>query len=205
LTPDELHNILLEENYEVDFLISKAELMDDRLDLYFALRKFSTGDLRESWKLKAHGHRDSRITLGDAAGMLVEEDHPLLWKFTDIQCELYFNGKPARVEYLVVDLYKIEIHLFQNYQTFGTFMNRGDIFKLLETSQGLLARGPKKLLSKYAECLKKHGIDPSIIAERPPVYPNSGSQNTGTTQLKILFLSLNYGYIIAENFAFIPQ
>jgi hypothetical protein len=205
LTPDELYKILVEEDYEADFLISKVELLDDRLETYFALRKYSTGDLTERWKIQAQGYRDSRITLGNAAGIIVEEDHPLLWKFTDNQCELYFNGKPARAEDLVVDLYKIDVDLFRNYQTFGTFLNGGDIFRLLEVNQGLLAKGPKKLLSKYAECLKKHGLSPSIISERPPLHPNKESQDIETTKLKILFLSLNYGYIIAENFAFIPQ
>lgn len=202
----DLERLFLEEDYEVSLYISQAQLTNGDLTVNFSInRGFEISkETDEKWTIRAIGHRDSRITLGSAGGILLEEDHPLLWKYGDIQCELYFSGKWFEPENLIADLYKVDIGLFRNYQPFGTFLN-GDIFKLLEAEHGLLAKGPKKLLFKYAQCLEKHKVVYSMIGERLPTYWDGKAHIPEASGYKIMLFSMDYGYIIAKDFDLIRQ
>jgi len=65
---------------------------------------------------------------------------------------------------------------------------------------GLLTKGPKTLLEKYAECLKSNGMDYTIIGERPATYWR-GRQYLPEKKMRLLFFGESY--FIAEKFSFL--
>lgn len=196
---EKLREIFLEEDYEVDLLINNAALADGDLTINFKMARGSDDILEEEWMLRALEHRESRITLGYASGISLADDHPLLWKFCDYQCELYFSGKCAEPDTVIVDLMKIDLEVFRNYQPFGTYLN-GNIFKLMNSGNGLMARGPEKLLVKYAEILDKHNLVYSMINKRPAVYWDGKEFIQEKPGYKILLFTNDHGYIVAKGF-----
>lgn len=199
LTPKELYKLFMDEDEcGVAFHALRAEVSNGDLNLYFSINRdpdFTNPKSDENWILEAKVYKESRIALGPIAGTIVEEDHPLLWKFTDVSSELYYNGECQTPANLISDLYKLELELFENFQSFGHYLNGGDIFRLLDASSGLFARGPHRLIMKYAGLLAKYDIDTSIIPENP-LHVETGRDNS---RPKILLLT-NHCYVIAEEF-----
>src|SRR5690606_40473989 len=69
---------------------------------------------------------------------------------------------------LFFDLYATHKKLFGKHQFFNIFFGEETPnFKSFQYSNGLLTQGSKKLMEKYAYCLKQNGLDFTIIGERP--------------------------------------
>jgi len=209
--PEELTKIF--ELYDYDDLnlcIANVDFSSNDFKVEFHMQSVGMeglDELDEKWTLTATGHKDSRISFDYAASIVIEDEHPLLWKYLDTQCELYFNGQYEDIPKLFVDLYDIHFEVFGHYSFIDMYLNikKRRLCTLMQGNNGLLARGPKKLLTKYAECLKDHGIDYSIIGERPPVYWNGTSFEPESAQLKVLFMGETDTYIVAEDFTFAKQ
>jgi hypothetical protein len=202
LTSEEIYELFSDTDYGVSIHLNKAEVLNGDLYLYFGINKdfaFTNPESDENWRIEAKAYKDCKLSFGSIAAFMIEEDDPLLWKYTDVQCELYFNGKCTEPANLITDLYSLELKLFKNYQHFGEYLNGGDIFRLLKAEYGLFARGPQKLLSNYAESLAKYNIKASIITISP-----FKEAMTSNHQLKILLLS-DHGHVIAEKFNFVRQ
>ena len=199
LTPEELYKLLMnEEECGVAFHMLRAEVSNGDLNLYVNINRdpdFTNPESDENRRLEAKAYKDGRIAFGPGAGCIIEGEHPLLWKFTEVNSELYYSGQCPTAANLIADLYKLELELFENFQTFSHYLNGGDIFRLLSVPSGLFARGPQKLLAKYAELLAKYGIDTSIISG------NASHAETGRDEGRPkVFLLTNHCYVIAEEF-----
>ena len=155
----------------------------------------------KQWKVRTIGQRKNHISFDRTAFITIMYDHPLLWEFTDIQCQLYFSGQcndPAKLFY---HLYLTHKNLFKSYQSFNiSFGDDTNISTRFQYTNGLLAEGPKKLLTKYADCLKQNGLDYSIIGERPATCWDGKQFVPESENLKIFLLGDTY--IIAEDFLF---
>ena len=116
-----------------------------------------------------------------------ETEHPLLWRFKDLQCELYFTGQTKQTKELVFEIFAISYSLFANYVPFNPNMSA-----TLNNGHGLFQKGSKKLLKLYAEKLNLYGIKTTIISEYPA--------NKQNADLNILFLGESY--FIADDFQF---
>ena len=199
LIPEELSQIF-EEFYEEDELnvhINKAEYSENIFTVSFTLKSIATTDINtnnKKWMIRTIGHRRNRVSFDSGTKIRIEDDHPLLWEYTDIQCELYFNGQGSDSAKLHFELYKLHVGLFENYIPLEAYFNSWYSYDLLEAKNGLLARGPKKLLSQYAECLKNHNVDFSMIDNK--FIPEKSN-------LLVLFIDATDTYIIAEDFEFL--
>lgn len=201
MTPQELKELVIGEDRDAEFFITKVELVDDRLDVYFAIT-FPDGRPEEKWIVQGHGHKENCLSVGYSPQISIEDDHPLLWKFKDnTNCELYFNGKYQDPELLAAELYLIDIERFRRFEPFGPCLDRKNILDVLKRPNGLLARGPKELLTTYGICLRKHNVDFSILEGRPRVKNFEGN----STDLKVFWSADNRGYVIAESFSIVPQ
>jgi hypothetical protein len=204
--PKELSKIFEQYDYE-DFNlgITNVALNSGIFTAKFEIQSAGVGDLEpldSKWVLTATGYRDSRITFDYASNILISNEHPLLWKYIDTQCELYFNGQCQDIGNFFADIYDIHYELYESYTPFESFLNTRHLYPLMQAHNGLLARGPKKLLLKYAERLKVRGVDFSIIAERGATYWDGKSFIPESKDLKVLFLSETGTYIVAEDFRF---
>ena len=66
-----LRDIFLEEDYELDLLIDHANLAENNLTINFRIIRRAVSDQPDDKSvLRGLGHRDSRMTLGNAASAL---------------------------------------------------------------------------------------------------------------------------------------
>ena len=209
MVPEELSRIFELYDYEdLNLGITNVILDSDILTVEFDIQSIGIGDLESldsKWILTATGYKDSHIAFDYAARIVINDDHPLLWKYLDVQCELYFNGYCQDIGKFFVDIYDIHFELFKNLTPMESFLNARHIYELMQARNGLLAKGPKKLLTRYAECLKIYGVDFSIIGERFPTYWNGKSFIPENKNLNILLFNATRTYIVAESFVFEKQ
>ena len=95
LTSEEIYKHFSDTEYGVSIHLNKAEVSNGDLHLYFSINKdfaFSDPESDENWRIEAKAYKDSKLSFGGIAAFIIEEDDPLLWKYTDVQCELYFSG-----------------------------------------------------------------------------------------------------------------
>lgn len=206
MLPKELLDIFNDyDEDDINLGIVKTDFATEPLivEVAISVQDFDDSEIiNRKWTIQIHGHRKSKLSFDLASSLGLKEDHPLLWEFNDTLCDLYFNGQftdPAR---LFVDLYKIHSSLFGNYISFETFLNdTGDIYKLLNASSGLLAKGSRKLLTMYGSCLEQYNLKHSMISERQPRYWDGKQFVPERGNAKVLFIGDSY--IIADKFIFI--
>ncbi len=196
MLPTEIKDLL--DNYEADdsiLVITKADYSGDNPNL--SLTSYHLNDSSLNWTLEVVGHRASELSfasiISDTA-ILLTDDHPFLWQFSDVQSELYFNGSSKDVAIVISELNQIDFELFGKYQN-----SSGQLYTLLNSSNGSLGKGSKKLLTKYAECLNRYGIKTSVIGGYTPSYSDGKSNFSGDT-LKILII--RGSYIVGQDFIF---
>jgi len=115
----------------------------------------------------------------------------LLWQYNDEQVSLYFSGKCTDVARLHFNLCQTHIQVTGGWLHYNTQLEHlQKIENNLAYTSGLLAQGPRKLLTAYAGCLERNGLDYSII---------HGYHPKGEPKKVLLFYD---GYVVAEEFSF---
>ena len=208
MLPKELDDIF-QEYSEDDFnlYITKIEYSTDNFNIDFLLDIQNINDkgkIIQEWTISAVGHRKNNLSFDFEEFIKVMEDHPLLWEFYDTQCELYYSGQCNDVPKLFYDLYKVHKQVFGDYKCFNISFGEGtNYFKPFQFANGLLTEGSKKLMLKYADCLKQNGLDFTIIGERPAKYWNGSEFILESDKLNVLFFGK--GYVIAKDFSFVRK
>jgi hypothetical protein len=204
--PKELEDIFeeyTEDDYNLN--VTKADYSGDNFLIDFALDVQDInekGTISQRWTIQASEHRKNHVSFDFAPFVEIKDDHPLLWEFTDTQCQLYFTGLCKDPAKLFFDLYATHKKLFDKHQCFNiSFGEETPYFEPFQYSNGLLTKGSKKLMEKYADCLKQNGLDFTIIGERPAKYWDGEQYILESQDLKILFLGDTY--IIAKDFSFV--
>ncbi|AEW02218.1 hypothetical protein A4D02_34645 [Niastella koreensis] len=196
MVPTEIQYLL--DNYEAEDIslsITKADYSGEVPVL--GLTVYKPGNELKNWTLEVIGHRASEISFSPDVEddlILITNDHPLLWQFADVQSELYFNGSSNDINRVVSELNQIDFKLFGKYRK-----SSQQLYTLLQTTNGLLCKGPEKLLTKYEKCLNKYGIETSIVGGYIPTYWDGKNTCSGET-LK-LFLTRD-SYIFGQDFIF---
>ena len=196
MLPEEIKYLL--DNYEAEdssLTINKADYSGDTPTLMLTLHQ--PGAAPQLWTLEVIGHRDSQLSFSSIiydTTIMLTDDHPLLWQYADEQCELYFNGSSKDTAKIIAELKQIDFDLFGTHQKPG-----GQFNTLLQTSNGSLGKGSKKLLTKYAACLNNYNIKTSIIGGHIPTYSDGKNQYSVET-LKLFFI--RGSYIVGQDFAF---
>jgi hypothetical protein len=204
--PKDLSDIL--ENYDpedFDIVITKINFEDSnpKFDIQLSVIGYNDeDDIIRTWTIQTKQYRKSKIFLDYSSTMGISQDHPILWQFSDIQSELYFSGHCADVDKLFVNLYKIHKSFFKDFLPFEETINIDAGFnKLLNTSSGLLAKGPLKLMKQYAGILAQHKLTHSLIEDTIPTFWDGENHVNETGNAKVLFI--DNSYIIADEFQFL--
>jgi len=189
MLPKGLTEILESADYvDWDFSFRNIRLSTDLLQVEFSINDTEGSNKKSIVLMKISGKTDFFIAKKDNSDYShFEDQHPLLWRFSDTQCELYITGQTKKVKELAFDLFNIHYSLFGQYISF----NPG-VLTSINNGHGLFQKGPKLLLKMYADKLNEYGIKTSIISERPP--------DKILSNLKILFLGSSY--FIGNNFEF---
>ncbi|MFN8250138.1 MAG: hypothetical protein U0T68_14400 [Ferruginibacter sp.] len=189
MLPKGLTEILESVDYaDYDFSFLNINLSTENLEVKFSINDTEGSNEKVIVLMTISGKTDFFIAKNDNSGYShLEDKHPLLWQFSDIQCELYITGQTKTSKELAFDLFYIHQSLFGQYISYNT-----SILTTLNNGNGLLKKGSKQLLKIYADKINEYGIKTSIISEREP--------DKLSSNLKILFLG--HSYFIGDNFEF---
>ena len=202
MLPKKLSDIL--DNYDpedLDIIISKVDYdnTNSKFDFQLSIISWTEEKFDHAWFVKTKQYRKSKILFDRASTLQIAKEHPVLWEFSDIQSEIYFNGQCNNIDQLYLGLCKVHKALFKDLTAFDETINGIDFYQLMSASNGLLAKGPKKLLVQYGEVLEQNGIKYSIIGDSMPTYWN-GQHLPEVGNAKALFI--DNSYIIADEFQF---
>ena len=206
MLPEKLQDILTNHDPE-DIAISFLQVDNENAEPIFKIQVSGFGYNHEDnyileWIIKTVQFRSCRISLDTASSIEISNDDPILWNYSDKQCLLYFNGSCSDTDKLFLELYRVHNSIFNGLLNFEETLNQPYNFEILiQSKNGLLASGPKKLLEKYATVLDRHDIKYSIIGDRVPQYWDGEKHHDETGNAKALFI--DNSYIIADKFVFV--
>jgi hypothetical protein len=190
MVPEGLQKILDAIDYiEYDVDIVKLDISKDPLVTEFKIYDTEGSNEMTTVAMMAFDHRDFYIDKEMKSSYIhLESDHPLLWQYKDVQCELYISGgRPKEIEKIIFDLLRIHDSLFREYVPFDL-----DVLRVLNNGHGFLKKGSRKLLMKYVDSLTRYGVTTSVIGGIEPL-PHM-------QDLKILFIG--HSYFVATRFEF---
>jgi len=208
MLPPEFTEILEKYDYE-DYSIIIIDIDNSEpnpiLNIQVSIDSYNDeSNIVSSWKIKTKHYRQSRISLGFATSLAIEDDHPILWQFSDMQSEIYFKGGCSNPDKLFIDLYKIHSRLFNDLIPFKNSIRNVDDFSwILETSSGLLAKGPRKLMTEYSVLLNQFNLNHTVINDRIPTYWDDDTEKNVNESGKAKVLFIDNSFIIADEFNFI--
>lgn len=177
-------------------------------NLTLNVRVVDSEGVGEPWILTARHDRAHRIELGWTDVLTFgRKDHPLLWPHVGEQAKLFFSGRPRDPAGTVGRLYERHQRETESWHPFERFLNpEMRVGPLLDAGAGLLASGPVRLLTAYADELATEGVPFSIEGNRPakywkPLSPMSMAAGEWIPEDKPLaVLTLGDSYVIAGRF-----
>jgi hypothetical protein len=178
--------------YDIKVIMVKNPADAFEIDILLKPRYGETDFIEEQWTITALKVRKATIDFELGSYLDIKDDHPVLWEYTDKSAELYISSGAENPEKVFHDLYHCHSELFEELVPFKNFLNNQLISsKILQSGRGLLARGPKKFIEKFASILASYHIKYSIYEHKAP---------TEVSSLSVLLI--NDSYIIAEDFNF---
>jgi hypothetical protein len=177
-------------------------------DLALEIRVVEPDASEEVWAVTAGDVREHRIEFAWTDGLALAEDHPLLWPHVGEQAQLFFAARPQDPLAMVGRLYERHRRETQGWLPFDRFTNQVmEIGPLLGAGSGLLASGPVRLLTAYAEELAASAVPFSVAGHRPAklwkpasdAFMAGGQFVVGDQLLKVL--TVGDSYVVARSFA----
>lgn len=115
------------------------------------------------------GVREHRAQVGVFARLQILDDHPLLYHHNTPRVAVHFEGKPANLHELVLDISQAYVSTFgpwRNVAEMGDDLNPElPLTDLLNTGYGLLGVMPKPLAQRMARVLEHHHLRASLSEE----------------------------------------
>jgi len=185
---------------DITILVDKAILSTDISFIEITVRINDVDAVNErKWRISADSYFSGQISTDTACFMELTNTHPLLWDYNDLQASLYFTGEPDDIYKLYWYLQNIHTHLYGTRSGMEKYLNTGRKFDdLLKAQYGLLANGPKKLLTKFAGCLQEHSVKSTIVNERKPSFWDGHKHVAELRELSLLLIGDSY--FIADEF-----
>lgn len=154
------------------------------------------------WQLQVLGYRDAKIDINKLGNYFeFYSDHFLLCEFTDEQTELYFRKSANNPEKLLAEMYSVHHSIFDDYIPLEKFICGSNLLTKCQTDFGQFARGPKRILQYYYDCLESSGNEPYFFGTSLPNRWDGEKFIPEEANLKIALLCGNY--FIGQDFKFI--
>ena len=150
--------------------------------------------------IRVLGVREHRVNLGVFGSFTFTEDHPLLYHHNTPRVALYFNGKPADVNELVLDISQAYVSTFEGWRHLVDMtddINRTiPMVDLLNSGYGLLGTMPRPLAERMAKVLAHHSLSYSLTEDTS----FEADDEHGRSRLAKLLL-IDQSYFIAIDFS----
>jgi len=204
ILPTDLKETFQSLDYEVggSLIANTIKYLDNELLFDFTL--FLGGieqNENQIWQLQILNCLDSKISIENLAGYFnFYSDHFLLWEFLDNETELYFKKGANNPEKLLADIYSIHNSVFDNHIPLEKFLNGNSLLTLCRSGHGLFARGPKRILKYYFDCLTKAGKEPYYLGDNVATKWDNKKRGSGNKDLKVALIGGTF--FIGSDFKF---
>ena len=149
--------------------VVRVQRSQARLELLLELRAFSGDFDRQAWVVSCAQERLSSLRSEPFYGIELLSDHILLAPYRDPHIQLGIKGAARDPKRAVADLWEAHRAVASHWFPFDAFLNRGmPIAELLASSAAIVAEGPSRLTSAYAQALTSHGSEVYTVSERLP-------------------------------------
>jgi len=108
---------------------------------------------------------EATVTPGWFGNLIVEIEHPLLWKYNDEHLSMYFSTAPAVPLELIGELYERHRGLFSDWRALSETLHADSA--RLQCGHGLFAQGPRRVIEEYARIVAGR-LKYSIVAAYVP-------------------------------------
>ena len=117
---------------------------------------------QHDYSIRVLGVREHRVNLGLFARLSFVEDHPLLYHHNTPRVAVYFDGKAAHINELVLDISQAYVSTFGQWRhlvDMADDINRATpMVDLLESGYGLLGTMPRPLALRMEKVLAHHEV-----------------------------------------------
>lgn len=156
---------------------------------------------QHDYVIRVLGAREHRASLGVFGKLaFAEEDHPLLYHHNTPKVAVYFDGRAANVNELVLDISQAYVSTFGPWRhlvDMAEDINRAmPMVDLLQSGYGLLGTMPKPLAERMEKILAHHGVG-CTLSEDATFYTED---DHGRSRMAKLLL-IDQSYFIALDFA----
>jgi len=156
---------------------------------------------QEIWEVRCADVLAYRLSNESANWLELTEDHPLRWEFKQESASAYFYQAPVNADAAVGALYEAHQNAVGSWIRFGQYLNNPPgLSKLLAAGNGLLAQGPKRLLTLYKETLRSQGVEVDIRFAHPP-QAWDGTRWRRLDRVNTKALLLGSSYVIGNTWA----
>ncbi|MFT8322722.1 MAG: hypothetical protein ABF649_17765 [Bacillus sp. (in: firmicutes)] len=153
--------------FSKDVLLSlgKMQIHEEQLIVTIQIIYEDTDEVVQEWEVVCTNFKDHHLNV-DYFGEFITllDDHPLLWDHNDELVELFFKGKCEDIHQVVGDLFISQWQLSEGKIPLEKFLNKHQkVADLLREGQGLLSKGPKKLIKEHENVLLRHGYKTTLL------------------------------------------
>jgi hypothetical protein len=121
---------------------------------------------QHDYVIRVLGAREHRVSLGVFGKLAFVDDHPLLYHHNTPKVAVYFDGKAANVNELVLDISQAYVSTFGPWRhlvDMAEDINRAlPMVDLLQSGYGLLGTMPKPLAERLQKVLAHHDVNCSL-------------------------------------------
>ncbi|NDJ60460.1 MAG: hypothetical protein GYB67_05000 [Chloroflexi bacterium] len=200
---DQLISALAAENIYGVLLVAQVGGVPNELQLIIETAEYDESAQglrpRANYIIRVLGVLEHRLTLGVFGRLLFTDDHPLLYHHNAPKVAVHFDGKPANINELVLDISQAYASTFgpwRHIAEMGDDINRAlPLVDLLATGYGLLGTMPRPLAERMARVLEHHKLRATLAAEANFPTDSQGRARQATCLL------LDESYCIALDFS----
>ena len=114
---------------------------------------------RNNYLIRVLSVREHRLSLGLFGALFMAEQHPILLHHNEPKPEVWFEGTPADVNELVLDIYQAHASTFGPWRELAGDINREQtLVDLLTSGRGRLGTMPQSAADRMLRVLAHHGM-----------------------------------------------
>lgn len=154
---------------------------------------------RHTYVVRALGVREHRVSVGMFGQLRFLDDHPLLYHHNAPKAAVYFDGKPADLNELVLDLSQAHVMAYEGWRHLldTDDLNRSTpLVDLFKRGFGVVGVMPKPLADRVGKVLDHHGIKHTENIEAD----FETTDEHGRSRLAKLLL-IDQSYVVALDFS----
>lgn len=164
--------------------------------------------------IRAIGVKEHRLSVGLFNTMILRDDNPLLYPHNWPMMEVYFQGKPANIDDLMLGINQLYGQTYGRYDPFRRMADELNTLQplatLLNSGGGLLGTMPQPFAARMKSYLERLGLEVNLIEVAQGHHHHEGgeaeeSHHQHHPPIKYQLLVMDDSYFIAQMFSADPM